>query len=90
MPAVDGHRDRSVGVAQVKAGIEALGVVGRGDGDARVAHLAPNVGATSGVPSVQRYGIKSGGEADVVLALAQVVEATVGALGLAFAGEHAG
>ena len=87
---VDGHRDRGVGVAQVKAGVEALGVVGRGDGDARVAHLAPNVGAASGVPSVEGDRVKGGGEANVVLALAQVVEAAVGALGLAFTGEHAG
>ena len=87
---VDGHRDRGVGVAQIKAGVEALGVVGRGDGDPRVAHFAPNVGATSGVPSVERDRVEGGGETNVVLALAQVVEAAVGALGLAFTGEHAG
>ena len=57
---VDGHRDRGVGVAQIKAGVEPLGVVGRGDGDPRVAHLAPNVRTASGVPSVESDRVKSG------------------------------
>ena len=87
---VDGHRDRGVGVAQIKAGVEPLGVVGRGDGNTGIADLAPNVRAASGVPSVERDRVKGRGKTNVVLALAQVVEAAVGALGLAFTCKHAG
>ena len=87
---VDGHRDRGVGVAQIKAGVEPLGVVGRGDGNTGIADLAPNVRAASRVPSVERDRVKGRGKTNVVLALAQVVEAAVGALGLAFTCKHAG
>ena len=62
---VDGHRDRGVGVAQVKAGVEALGVVGR---RWRPPGATP---APRGVGRVPSPGSDQKRWADVVLALAQ-------------------
>src|SRR3546814_16299363 len=64
-------------------------VVERGDVDAGVADLAVDVRARRGVFAVQGDGVEGGGQARGRLADGQVVEAAVGALGRAFAGEHA-
>src|SRR3546814_6122323 len=54
-----------------------------------VADLAVDVRARRGVFAVQGDGVEGGGQARGRLADGQVVEAAVGALGRAFAGEHA-
>src|SRR5690606_11880045 len=64
-------------------------VVERGYVDAGVADLAVDVRARRGVFAVQGDGVEGGGQARGRLADRQVVEAAVGALGRAFAGEHA-
>src|SRR3546814_10225258 len=66
-----------------------LHVVQRGDVDAGVADLAVDVRARRGVLAVQGDGVEGGGQARGRLADRQVMEAAVGALGRAFAGEHA-
>src|SRR3546814_7203597 len=64
-------------------------VVERGDVDAGVADLAVDVRARRGVLAVQGDGVEGGGQARGRLADRQVMEAAVGALGRAFAGDHA-
>lgn len=87
--AVDSHRHAGGGRAQVEAGIELLHVVQGGDVDAGVADLAEDVGALGRVFAVEGHAVEGGGQARGGLAGAEVVEAAVGALGRAFAGEHA-
>src|SRR5690606_22341188 len=77
------------GRAQVEAGVELLHVVQRGDVDAGVADLSVDVRARGRVFAVQGDGVERGGEAGGGLANGQVMEAAVGALGRALAGEHA-
>jgi hypothetical protein len=79
-----------LGRAEVEAGVQLLHVVERGDVDAGVADLAVDVRARRGIFAVQRDRVERGGQARGGAALAQVMEAAVGALGRAFAGEHAG
>src|SRR6185437_5541591 len=88
--AVDGHRYRGAGRAEVEAGVQLLHVVQGGDVDAGVADLAVDVRARRRVFAVQGDRIERGGQARGGTALAEVMEAPVGALGRAFAGEHAG
>src|SRR5690348_16519282 len=88
--AVDGHRYGAGGRAQVEAGVQLLHVVQRGDVDAGVADLAVDVRARRRVFAVQRDRVERGGQARGGAALAEVMEAAVGALGRALAGEHAG
>src|SRR3546814_8036796 len=87
--AVDGHRHAGGGRAQVEAGVELLHVVERGDVDAGVADIAVDVRARRGVFAVQGDGVEGGGQARGRLAAGQVMEAAVGAMGSAFAGEPA-
>src|SRR3546814_11345117 len=68
---------------------DVLPIVERGDVDAGVGDLAVDVRARRGVFAVQGDGVEGGGQARGRLADGQVVEAAVGALGRAFAGEHA-
>ena len=79
--AVDGHRDRGFGVAQVEARVELLGVLDGADRDPRLADLAVDVGAGVGVGAVEGDRVEGGGEAGGGLALGQQVEARVGTLG---------
>ena len=51
--AVDGHRDRGLGRAQVEARVKPLGVVERGHTHAGVADFAVDVGATCRILAVQ-------------------------------------
>ena len=76
-------------MTEIEAGIEHLHVVQRGDGDARVAHLAVNVGAGIGVVAIKRHRIEGGREPLGRLVVRQQLETTVGAEGIALAGEHA-
>lgn len=87
--AVDGHRHRRGRRAQVEAGVQLLHVVERGDVHAGVADLAVDVRARRRILAVQRDAVEGGGQARGRLADAEVMEAAVGALGRAFAGEHA-
>src|SRR5690606_32246730 len=87
--AVDGHRHAGGGGAQVEARITLLHVVQRGDVDAGFADLPKVVGARGRVFAVEGDAVEGGGQARGGLADAEVVEAAVGALGRAFAGEHA-
>ena len=87
--AVDGHRHRRGRVGQIEAGVELLGVVDAGDADPRVADLAVDVRTRVGVLAVERHRVEGGGEALGRQPSRDVVEATVGALRAALAGEHA-
>src|SRR4029453_5568036 len=58
--------------------------------DARGADLAVDVGTRVGIAPIERHAVESGREAGRLLAFAEQVEAAVGALGAALAGEHAG
>jgi hypothetical protein len=87
--AVDGHGDGGAGRAEVEAGVELLHVVERGDVDAGVADLAVDVRARRRVFAVEGDRVERGGQARGRAALAEVMKAAVGALGRAFAGEHA-
>src|SRR5690606_13384415 len=75
--------------AQVEAGVQVLHVVQLGDVDAGVDDLAVDVRARRGVLAVQGDAVERGGQARGGLADREVMEAAVGALGRAFAGEHA-
>ena len=75
---------------QVEAGVELLHVVERRDVDAGVADLAVDVRTRRRIFAVQRDRIERGRKARGLLAERKVMEAAVGALGRAFAGEHAG
>src|SRR5690606_8724707 len=86
--AVDGHGDAGGRRAQVETGVQLLHVVQGRDVDAGVADLAVDVRALGRVLAVQGDAVEGGGQACGRLAQAQVVEAAVGALGRAFAGEH--
>ncbi len=86
---VDGHRHRVVRRRQVEAGVEHLHVVERGDGHARVADLAVDVGAQRRIVAVERDRIERGGEPLRRHAVGEHVEALVGAKGVALACEHA-
>src|SRR3546814_19344930 len=68
---------------------DVLPIVERGDVDAGVGDLAVDVRARRGVFAVPGDGVEGGGQARGRLADGQVMEAAVGALGRAFAGEHA-
>src|SRR5690606_21583230 len=84
-----GHGDAGRRRAQVEAGVQLLHVIQRRDVDAGVADLAVDVRAFGRVLAVQGDAVERGGQARGRLAQAQVVEAAVGALGRALAGEHA-
>ena len=87
--AVDGHRHTGGRRAQVEARIQLLHVVQGRHVDPGVADLAVDVRARRRVFAVQGDRIERGGQACGRLADRQVVEAAVGALGRALAGEHA-
>src|SRR6185312_5738672 len=78
------------GRAQVEAGVQLLHVVEGGDVDAGVADLAVDVRARGRVFAVQGDRVERGGQARGGAALAEVMKPSVGPLGRAFAGEHAG
>ena len=61
--SVDCHADRGGAVAEVEAAVQLFGIVKAGDGDARVAHLAVDVGTLRRVIAVKCYGVEGGGEA---------------------------
>ncbi|MCW0416172.1 hypothetical protein NB689_001926 [Xanthomonas sacchari] len=86
---VDGHRHAGGRRAQVEAGVQLLHVVQGRDVDSGVADLAVDVRARRRVLAVQGDAVEGRGQACGRLADAQVVEAPVGALGRALAGEHA-
>ncbi len=88
--AVDGHRDRGLGVAEVEARVQPFGVLDGADRDPGLADLAPDVGAGVGVLAVEGDRVEGGGEAVDGLAVGEEVEALVGALGAALAREHPG
>ena len=87
--AVDGHRHRRRRIGEVEAGVELLGVVDVGDRDARVADLAVDVGSRIRILAVERDRVERRREPLGGQAARHVVEALVGALRAAFAGEHA-
>ena len=82
---VDGHRGGDVG--EREAVEQDLHVLQRGDGDAALAELAEGLGGV-GVVAVERGHVEGDREAGVALR-EQVLEAGVGLLGGAEAGEHA-
>src|SRR5271166_2982990 len=83
--AVDGHRHRGGGGAQVEAVVERLHVVKGGDRNPRVADLAPDVGAFVRVAAVERHRIEGGGEPRRRAVARQELEAGVGAERIALA-----
>ena len=87
--AVDGHRHRGRGIAQIEAAVEHLHVVEGRDGDPRVADLPVDVGPVVGVESVQGDRIEGGREPLRLGMPREVVEALVRAGGVALAREHA-
>ncbi len=88
--AVDGHAHAGGGAQQVETRVELLGVVHGADGHAAVADLAVDVGTDMGIFAIERHAVEGRAEPYGRLALAHIVEALVGALGRALAGEHAG
>ena len=78
-----------VGAREIEAGVQLLHVVERRDADAGIADLAVDVRTLGRIFAVQRDRIERGRQARGLLAVRQVMEAAVGALGRALAGEHA-
>ncbi len=61
--SVDGHGDAGFGGTQIEAGVEAFCVIEGGYGNAGVADFAVDIGSFGGIASVERDGVKGGGEA---------------------------
>jgi hypothetical protein len=87
--SVDGHRYRRRRIDEVEARVKHLHVIERGDGDARVADLAVDVGTLVGIEAVERDRIEGRGQALRRHVLGQQMEAPVGAERVALAREHA-
>ena len=86
--AVDRHRHTGAGAAQIKAAIQHLHVIQRGNTHARVADLAVNVGPHSRIVAIQRDRIKSRRQPLGCHARAEQLEPGVGAKGIALTGKH--
>ncbi len=86
---VDRHRHRRRRIGEVEAGVELLGVVDAGDRHARVADLAVDVRPVVGILAVERDRVERRRQPLGRQPARDVVEALVGALGAALAGEHA-
>ncbi len=87
--AIDRHAHTGGGAAQIKAAVQNLHVIQRGDAHARVAYLTVDVGPRVRVIAVERDRIKSGGQALGRHAVAEQLEAGVGAKRVTFARKHA-
>ena len=87
--AVDGHGHRSVRAAQIEPVVQHLDVVQSRDRHARVADLAVDVRALVRLEAVERDRVERGREALRRHAGRHVLEALVGAKGVALAREHA-
>ena len=86
--AVDGHRDGEMRVAEREAGVEPLHVFDGVDGYAALADLSEDAIRVA-VEAVERRAVEGGAEADAALVMGEEVEARVGVLREAEAGEEA-
>ena len=87
---VDGHGNRSRGIAEVKAAVELFGIVQAADADARIANLAVDIWTATRIVAVERHGVKSRAQTLGRHPQRNIVEALVSALGTSLSGKHAG
>jgi len=88
--AINGHRHRGRGGAEVESVVQRTHVFEIADRHPGVADLAVDVRSLVRVPAVQRHGIEGGGQAMRRHAFRHTLEPTIGAEGIAFASEHTG
>ncbi len=88
--AVDCHRYRCARRAEIKARIELFHVVERGNRDARITHLAINIGLMIRVETVECHRVEGGAKPLCLGVFRQLLKTAVGAKSIAFACKHAG